>query len=103
VQAHTNADDASRYRDEDEVKPWLERDPIKRLEAYLMREGLLDDSGKQAVEAAAAKVADALRVGLLPEPEVEPEDLFRHLYTVPTPQLKEQAAFLRDELAREEA
>ncbi len=103
VQAHTNADDATRYRDDDEVTPWLERDPIKRLETYLMQEGLLDDAVRQRAEAAASTVAEALREGLMPEPVVDPADLFTHLYTSQTQQLKEQAAFLRDELAREEA
>ena len=59
-------------------------------------------SGERA-EGAAAEVADQLRDGLMPEPEVDPADLFAHLYTEQTQQLREQAAFLRDELAREEA
>ena len=33
---HTTADDARRYRSEDEVKAAWEREPIKRLRAYLM-------------------------------------------------------------------
>jgi pyruvate dehydrogenase E1 component alpha subunit len=44
-----------------------------------------------------------LRDGLMPEPSVDPADLFAHLYAEETQQLREQAAFLRDELAREEA
>ncbi len=35
IEAHTNADDATRYRASKEVGEWLERDPITRLEAYL--------------------------------------------------------------------
>jgi 2-oxoisovalerate dehydrogenase E1 component alpha subunit len=103
VQAHTNADDATRYRNDDEVTPWLERDPIKRLEAYLMQEGLLDDTVRQRASSEAEEVAVQLRDGLMPEPTVDPADLFAHLYTSQTQQLREQAAFLRDELAREEA
>ncbi|GAA1680113.1 pyruvate dehydrogenase (acetyl-transferring) E1 component subunit alpha [Kribbella yunnanensis] len=103
VQAHTNADDATRYRQDDEVTPWLAKDPIKRLEAYLSSAGLLSDDIKKRAEDAATQVAQQLRDGLMPEPSVDPEDLFAHLYAVPTPQLAEQAAFLRDELAREEA
>ena len=102
VQAHTNADDAWRYREDDEVTPWLERDPIKRLETYLAAEGLLDAVRKRA-EVAATQVGDQLRDGLMPEPSVDPEELFAHLYSEQTQQLREQAAFLRDELAREEA
>ncbi|MEV0283910.1 MULTISPECIES: thiamine pyrophosphate-dependent dehydrogenase E1 component subunit alpha [unclassified Kribbella] len=103
VQAHTNADDATRYRQDDEVTPWLERDPIKRLETYLTEQGLLDDDVRRRAETVADEVAQQLRDGLMPEPEVDPADLFAHLYTTQTRQLREQAAFLRDELAREEA
>ncbi|WP_350280514.1 thiamine pyrophosphate-dependent dehydrogenase E1 component subunit alpha [Kribbella sp. HUAS MG21] len=103
VQAHTNADDASRYREDAEVAPWLERDPIQRLTTYLERQGWLGDDVRERAEAGAVEVAARLRDGLMPEPEVDPADLFAHLYAEETQQLREQAAFLRDELAREEA
>ncbi|MDI3196388.1 pyruvate dehydrogenase (acetyl-transferring) E1 component subunit alpha, partial [Pseudarthrobacter sp. AL07] len=32
---------------------------------------------------------------------VDPQELFRHVFSAPTPQLKEQSAMLADELARE--
>ncbi|TCC59453.1 thiamine pyrophosphate-dependent dehydrogenase E1 component subunit alpha [Kribbella pittospori] len=102
VQAHTNADDATRYREDDEVTPWLERDPIKRLETYLNEQGWLDDAVRERAAAMADQVGTRLRDGLMPEPEVDPRELFAHLYTEQTQQLREQAAFLRDELAREE-
>ncbi|MFI6829122.1 thiamine pyrophosphate-dependent dehydrogenase E1 component subunit alpha [Kribbella sp. NPDC050241] len=102
VQAHTNADDATRYREDDEVTPWLERDPIKRLETYLNEQGWLDDAVRERAEAMADQVGTRLRDGLMPEPEVDPRELFTHLYSEQTQQLREQAAFLRDELAREE-
>jgi 2-oxoisovalerate dehydrogenase E1 component alpha subunit len=103
VQAHTNADDASRYREDAEVTPWLPRDPIKRLETYLKQQDWLGDEVRQRAEAAAVEVADRLREGLMPEPEVDPADMFAYLHAEQTQQLREQAAFLRDELAREEA
>jgi acyl-CoA reductase-like NAD-dependent aldehyde dehydrogenase len=53
MQAHTNADDATRYRQDDEVAAWVERDPVTRLEAYLREHDLLDD------ERLAAFAADA--------------------------------------------
>jgi len=103
VQAHTNADDATRYRNDAEVAPWLERDPLKRLDAYLSAEGLLDDVRRGEAAAAADKIAAELRDGLMQEVSPDPAELFAHLYATPTPQLKEQAAFLQDELSREEA
>jgi pyruvate dehydrogenase E1 component alpha subunit len=44
-----------------------------------------------------------MRDGLNAESEVDPEDLFRYVFTEKTSQLREQAAKLRDELAREPA
>ncbi len=35
MQAHTNADDDTRYRDNDDVQAWVERDPLTRMRAYL--------------------------------------------------------------------
>jgi pyruvate dehydrogenase E1 component alpha subunit len=103
VQAHTNADDATRYRNDAEVTPWLERDPLKRLDAYLAAEGLLDDVRRGEAATAADKIAAELRDGLMQEVSPDPAELFAHLYATPTPQLEEQAAFLQDELSREEA
>lgn len=40
---HTTADDPSRYRDEEEVARWEERDPIPRFRDYLEAKGVLDD------------------------------------------------------------
>jgi pyruvate dehydrogenase E1 component alpha subunit len=34
---------------------------------------------------------------------VDPQDLFRYVFSTPTPQLQEQSALLADELAREAA
>jgi 2-oxoisovalerate dehydrogenase E1 component alpha subunit len=103
VQAHTNADDASRYRDEDEVTPWLERDPLKRMEAYLNAESLLDEEGCAQAADNAERIAAQLREGLMEDVVADPAELFTHVYAQPTQQLREQAAVLRDELAREEA
>src|SRR6478735_3854945 len=100
MQAHTNADDASRYREDTEVTPWLDRDPITRLEAYLRAQGLLDDAAVAAYAEEAERLAAHTREGLNVDVEPDPEDLFRHVYAVPTPQLAEQAAQVRDELSR---
>ena len=44
IEAHTNADDATRYRDDAEVEAWRARDPLARLRAVPARgRGLLDE------------------------------------------------------------
>lgn len=102
MQSHTNADDATRYRTDDEVDQWVPRDPVKRMRTYLTELKLLDETTEKDIAAEAERVAAALRDGLNAESEVDPEDLFRHVYSEKTSQLREQAAKLREELSREQ-
>ncbi len=101
MQAHTNADDATRYREDSEVAEWLAKDPISRMRIYLTDRELLDDDGASRIAAHAEEIATQLRRGLGEDVPVDAQDLFRHVFAVPTAQLKEQAAMLADELARE--
>jgi 2-oxoisovalerate dehydrogenase E1 component alpha subunit len=103
MQAHTNADDATRYRPDDEVTAWQDRDPLLRSEAYLTSRDLLTEGQRSVIADKAEQVATAMRDGLMKDVEPDPGDLFAHVYATPTPQLQEQAAFLADELSREEA
>jgi pyruvate dehydrogenase E1 component alpha subunit len=98
MEPHTNADDASRYRDGAEVEAWLARDPIARLETYLRGRGLLDDEAVEAVRAEAEANAVDLRTRMNAEPTVDPLSLFDHVYAQPTPQLLEQREQVRAEL-----
>ncbi|MFI7743924.1 thiamine pyrophosphate-dependent enzyme [Kocuria rhizosphaericola] len=102
MQAHTNADDATRYRDDAEVQEWIAKDPVTRMRSYLAGESVLDDAAEQRIAAAAEDVAAALRDGMNADVEIDPLELFRHVYTEQTPQLAEQEQFLAAELAREE-
>jgi pyruvate dehydrogenase E1 component alpha subunit len=103
MQAHTNADDATRYRQDSEVAQWVAKDPLSRMQTYLTDRGLLDDGLTARIAERAEAVAAKLREGLSEEVPVEPQDLFRYVFSTPTPQLKEQSALLADELSREEA
>lgn len=101
MDAHTNADDATRYRDESEVEQWLSRDPLARLEKYLRGKGLLDDEEADALDAEAEEAAAALRAGMNTERRADPMDLFRYVFAEQTPQLREQQAQVEAELAAE--
>jgi 2-oxoisovalerate dehydrogenase E1 component alpha subunit len=103
MQAHTNADDATRYRDDAEVAAWVERDPITRLTTYLRDRSLIGDEQLAGFADEAERVAAHLRDGLNRDVEPDPADLFAHVYATPTPQLREQAALVADELRREGA
>lgn len=101
MQAHTNADDATRYRTDEEVAEWAPKDPLVRMKKYLTDASLLTEESEAAIADEAEQIAATLRSGLSGEVPVDPEDLFRYVYSNPTPQLNEQAAMLRDELSRE--
>jgi pyruvate dehydrogenase E1 component alpha subunit len=103
MQAHTNADDATRYRQDSEVAEWVAKDPLSRMQTYLTDRGLLDDDRAARITEKAEAVATQLREGLSEEVPVEPLDLFKYVFSTPTPQLKEQSAMLADELARDAA
>jgi 2-oxoisovalerate dehydrogenase E1 component alpha subunit len=103
VEAHTNADDAGRYRSDAEVGTWREHDPILLLERELTGRGLLDDDGVRAARDAAEAMAADLRDRMNRDPRLDPVDLFAHVYAEPTPQLLEQRALLLAELEAERA
>ena len=103
VESHTNADDASRYRTDDEVTEWLPRDPLLRVKTYLTAVGALDDARDREIHAAAEEMAAAVRAGVGAGSPADPEELFAHVYSTPTPQRARQRAALRAELDAEEA
>ncbi|MDQ0632827.1 2-oxoisovalerate dehydrogenase E1 component alpha subunit [Arthrobacter pascens] len=103
MQAHTNADDDTRYRENSEVAEWRAKDPISRMKTYLTDRGLLDGQVEARILEKAEAVATQLRDGLSEDVPVDPQGLFRHVFAKPTPQLKEQSAMLADELARDAA
>ncbi|MCE0539584.1 pyruvate dehydrogenase (acetyl-transferring) E1 component subunit alpha [Kineosporia rhizophila] len=100
VEAHTNADDATRYRHDDEVAYWLERDPLRRLELFLEHQGHPLDLVQISAEAeeVAASVRARSTGGVAPEPGA----LFEHVYADPPASLARQRADLQDELQRDE-
>ena len=100
IEAHTNSDDQTRYRDAGEVARWAARDPVARFERYLVRDGLLGDRGRDAVRDEAEAVAARVHAQVVAMEPPGPETLFRHVYTEPTPMLREQEALLAGELAR---
>ncbi|GAB3187295.1 pyruvate dehydrogenase (acetyl-transferring) E1 component subunit alpha [Nesterenkonia suensis] len=100
MQAHTNADDDTRYRDADEVALWKERDPLLRMKRFLSGKGVLDDAVESRISATAEEVAASLRQAMTTEPDMDPLEIFDHVYSAPTAQLREQRALLADELER---
>ncbi|MFC6065023.1 pyruvate dehydrogenase (acetyl-transferring) E1 component subunit alpha [Streptomyces ochraceiscleroticus] len=101
MEAHTNADDATRYRSDAEVETWRGHDPIALLEGELAERDLLTPAYVSATKDAAEEMAGALRERMNADPALDPMDLFDHVYAAPTAQLREQADLLRAEIAAE--
>lgn len=98
MEAHTNADDATRYRGDDEVEAWRAHDPIVLLERELTERGELDEDGVRRERDAAEEMAADLRDRMNADAVLDPMSLFEHVYSEQTSQLREQAAQLRAEL-----
>ena len=99
MEAHTNADDSTRYRSLEEVAQWVPKDPLLRLEKYLHDAGHLAPADTERFAVAAEEVAQQLRDGLNAPSAPDPLDMFRFVYSEPTPQLREQSQLLAAELA----
>lgn len=97
MENHTTADDASKYRSEEEVKYWEDRDPIKRMKAFLMSKKLWDEEKEKTMldEVTAMVDGEVQKLEAMSPPE--PSLLFDHMYGELPWNLKEQ----RDELLRE--
>jgi pyruvate dehydrogenase E1 component alpha subunit len=61
IGAHTTADDPRRYQPPQEIADWRERDPLRRLRAYLERRGTWDeDAERAAVDDALSRIDAAV-------------------------------------------
>ncbi len=97
VSAHTSSDDPSRYRDETVTEIWRgQRDPIRRLEAYLVKRGWLATSEREAIaERIEADVRDAIaRQEAIGAPALG--TLIDDVFEEPTWLLREQLAAIAD-------
>ncbi|MGH8861663.1 MAG: thiamine pyrophosphate-dependent dehydrogenase E1 component subunit alpha [Jatrophihabitantaceae bacterium] len=99
IEAHTNADDATRYRSSEEVQHWLARDPLARLDRHLRSIRALDDDSAAAISASAEAFADDVRTRMNIDVSPSPDLLFDNVYAEPTAQLNRQHAQLRAELS----
>jgi pyruvate dehydrogenase E1 component alpha subunit len=83
IGAHSTSDDPTRYRSQDEVELWMERDPQARLRRHLVHRDLLDDAADAALEAELnAEIAAAVTaIEALPPPDRETlfDDVYKEL------------------------
>ena len=89
---HTTADDARRYRGEEEVKAAWTREPFLRLRTYLTNASLWDEAQEKAWIEECGKLV-YVEINAYLECPVQPvEAIFDHLYADPPPDLLAQRA-----------
>jgi pyruvate dehydrogenase E1 component alpha subunit len=104
LEAHTTADDTTRYRSDDEAAEWRTRDPVARFLGLLREGGIVDDAFVASVDAEGEVEAARMRDFLFGAPAGDPREMFDHVYATPTPLLEAERAMLEQELtAAEEA
>jgi 2-oxoisovalerate dehydrogenase E1 component len=81
--SHSLSDDERQYRSEEEVAAEHARDPLAKMQLWLLREGILDEAGinrlEQKVDDEVQQAADRALVAVLPT--VSREAILRHQYS----------------------
>ena len=77
---HSTSDDSARYRSKEEQEEWGKKDPIERLEKFMFRKGLLNESEKQKIlEESQKKIEKAVdEFGKVPQQDKD--DMFRFVF-----------------------
>jgi pyruvate dehydrogenase E1 component alpha subunit len=87
---HTTADDARRYRGEQEVKDGWTREPMTRLRTWLTAQGAWDEAQEKAWLEECGRVID-VEINAYLESKVQPvEAMFDYLYADPPQDLLDQ-------------
>lgn len=100
ISDHTTADDASRYRDNEEVKQAWEKEPIKRLQTLLAKSNAWGPDKETAwQEQCAKKVDQGVQAYLNVQPDTA-ESMFDHLYHQWPDSMNEQLDLLAKKVER---
>lgn len=98
VGPHSTSDDPSGYRTEDDVRPWLEKDPIARFQRYLAKRGLWTPEWETEIQdAVKEEILKAVEIAET-TPAPKPETIFEDVFSDKPWFLKEQEAELMDSL-----
>jgi len=95
---HTTVDDASRYRDDEEVGLHWKEEPVARLRRHLTEIHGWDKAEEEALIEACAAEVEASAEAYLAEPPEPPEAMFDYLYEeLPADVARQRAAMLAEE------
>jgi len=92
---HTTADDPTKYRTDEEVKFWEQKDPLTRFRAYLEKKKLLEASVEEQVDEEIARAVERFEA----MPPADPLAMFEHAYAEMPQDLAAQRAEMAARLA----
>ena len=82
---HTTADDATRYRKQDELEAWKPKDPLLRLKLFMEKKGICTEQYQKEVEAKSKTIVDdAVRTAESIRPS-QPGDMLAFTFGTLTP------------------
>jgi pyruvate dehydrogenase E1 component subunit alpha len=85
---HTTADDPTKYRSEEEVKAWEQKDPLTRFRVYLEKKKLFDPSVDEQVDEEIARGVERFEA----MPPADPLEMFDHAYAELPPHVAAERA-----------
>lgn len=88
--AHTTSDDPTKYRTDEDVEPWLDRDPLIRFRTYLQEKGLINAEWENKVKEELEKEVVATFEDIEKNSVYHVEDIFKYHFATMPPQLEEQ-------------
>ncbi len=95
---HTTADDPTKYRTDEEVKAWEQKDPLTRFRAYLEKKNLLEPGLEEQIDEEIARAVERFEA----MPPADPLGMFEHAYAELPPHLVAERAEMAARLAAPE-
>jgi 2-oxoisovalerate dehydrogenase E1 component alpha subunit len=86
--SHTTSDDATRYRDDEEVEAWRARDPLERYRRWLLSAGHVDEAAVARIEREAESWVAEVRAAVASLGTPPDEELFAFAYADPPPDVR---------------
>lgn len=94
LRQHTTADNPKIYREEDEVEEWKKRDPIPRMEKFLVETNRLDSMTIDSIHSSVKKQINEAVKSAAKESDATPEPMIDHVFEQPTDRLRRQYEWL---------
>lgn len=104
LSVHTTADDPTKYRSEEEVEEWEKRDPLVRLQEYVIEQDVLSKKDIEALEEdIKEEISQAWHEAQAEMEEMgDPIDMFDYVYAERPPYLEEQRKAFQQFLATQQ-